>query len=98
MSKPESKVEDYLVTGVVKRGGWAAKIVDTGRRGVPDRECRFPGPNTIYVETKADKGRLKPWQKEYHTLLRSLGYLVFVLWTNEQVDEFFKHYDKGVYG
>jgi hypothetical protein len=88
MSKPESIVEDYLVKGVKMRGGWAAKMVDTGRRGAPDRELRFPGPLTIYVETKAKNGRLKTWQTEYHNALRALGYQVFVLWTIEQVDTF----------
>ena len=97
MSKPEANVENYLVTGVAARGGWAAKMVDKGRRGAPDRECRFPGALTIYIETKAKKGVLKRWQKEYHTALRDLRYVVLVLWTIEQVDEFFRHYDKGVY-
>ena len=94
MSKPEAKVEDYLVEGVAARGGWAAKMVDKGRRGAPDRECRFPGALVIYIETKAAKGVLKPWQREYHVLLESLGFRVLVLWTIEQVDEFFRRYDK----
>jgi len=97
MSKPEAKVEDHLVLGVAARGGWAAKMVDNGRRGAPDRECRFPGALIIYVETKAGKGVLKPWQREYHVLLESLGFRVLVLWTIEQVDEFFQYYDRGFY-
>lgn len=93
MSKPEALVEDYLVAGVARRGGWAAKMVDKGRRGAPDRELRFPKGRTIYVETKAKNGVLKRWQAEYHKALRDLGYLVLVLWTIEQVDEFFWRYD-----
>lgn len=97
MGKPEAKVEDYLVLGVAARGGWAAKMVDKGRRGAPDRELRFPPARTIYVETKAKNGRLRPGQPEYHSALRALGYLVLVLWTIEQVDEFFSDYDSGIY-
>jgi len=97
MSKPEASVEDYLVAGVKERGGWAAKMTDEGRRGAPDRELRFPGPLTIYVETKAVFGRVKPWQESYHEDLRTLGYAVLVLWSIEQVDEFFRLYDRGSY-
>ena len=97
MSKPEAKVEDYLVAGTAERGGWAAKMVDKGRRGAPDRELRFPKARTIYVETKAKNGRLFTWQREYHNDLRALGYPVLVLWTIQQVDDFFWRYDKGAY-
>jgi hypothetical protein len=98
MGKPEASVEDHLVQGVAERGGWAAKMVDKGRRGAPDRECRFPRPQTIYVETKAADGILKPWQREYHNDLRRLGYIVLVLWTIPQVNKFLLDYDRGMYG
>lgn len=96
VGKPEAAVEDYLVAGTAKRGGWAAKMVDKGRRGAPDRELRFPKAHTIYVETKAKNGVLKRWQAEYHNALRALGYRVFVLWTIQQVDEFFWFYDRDI--
>lgn len=98
MGKPEAKVEDHLVDGVKDRRGWPAKMVDKGRRGAPDRECRFPGPLTIYIETKAPDGHLDPWQEEYQNDLRRLGYVALVLWTIPQVDKFFSDYDRGVYG
>lgn len=97
MSKPEAKVEDYLRQETLTRGGMCSKLIDAGRRGHPDRTLRFPG-NTIYVETKAIGGRLEPWQDEYHKDLRSLGYVVLVLWTTPQVEGFFADYDRGVYG
>jgi hypothetical protein len=99
VGRPEAKVEDHLVAGVQKRHGWCAKMIDKGRRGAPDRECRFSRPYglTIYVETKARDGKLKNWQVESHTALRQLGYVVLVLWTIEQVDAFFKRYDAGFY-
>jgi hypothetical protein len=95
VGKPEAKVEFYLVYGVAKRGGWAAKMVDKGRRGAPDRECRFPGGRIVYVETKCKNGRLEPWQSEYHESLRDLGFTVLLLWTIEQCDEWFHHIDQG---
>jgi hypothetical protein len=98
MSKPEAEVESHLVTGTLARGGWPAKMVDAGRRGAPDRTLRFPRALTIYVETKAKNGVLKTWQKQYHKDLRALGYVVLVLWTTPQVDDFFELYDIGHYG
>jgi hypothetical protein len=94
----ETSVEQHLVEGVAARGGWAAKMVDKGRKGAPDRECRFPGPNTIFVETKFTGGRYEAGQEQYHVDLRKLGYVVLTLWTIEQVDKFFSDYDRGVYG
>jgi hypothetical protein len=104
MSKPEAKIEDYLVAGTLARGGWPAKMIDAGRKGAPDRTLRFPRrllttyALTIYVETKAKNGILKAWQKEYHKDLRALGHVVLVLWTIPQVEDFFVLYDSGHYG
>jgi hypothetical protein len=98
LGRPEASVESFLVHGVAARGGWAAKMVDKGRRGAPDRECRFPGPLTIYVETKAIDGRYEAGQEQYHVDLCKLGYIVLTLWTVPMVEKFFSDYDRGVYG
>ena len=98
MAKPEAIVEDFLCEGVKARGGWAAKMVDAGSRGAPDRECRFPFGRIIYIETKALLGKLSGPQVNYHRRLRALGYTVLVLWTIPQVEKFFSDYDRGVYG
>lgn len=84
--------------GVTARGGWSRKMVDRGRKGAPDRTNDFPGPITIYVETKAKNGHLDIWQERYHKKLRALGHVVLVLWTKPQIDKFFADYDRGVYG
>ena len=97
MSKPEAAVENRLLAGAIMRGGRAAKIRDLGRRGAPDRILYLLG-QFIWVETKAKDGRLAPWQERYHEELRSYGYTVLVLWTIEQVDNFWMRYDRGDYG
>jgi hypothetical protein len=94
----EAKIETYLVAGVQARGGWCAKVIDKGRRGCPDRECRFPEALLIYIETKCTDGVVKPWQKTYHADLHALGFTVLVLWTIGQVEKFLGDYDRGVYG
>lgn len=94
----ESVVENFLCTGIAERGGWAAKMIDKGRRGAPDRECRFKGALTIYVETKTIGGHLNSWQKRYHMDLAALGYMVLTLWTIDDVSKFFSDFDRGMYG
>lgn len=95
MGKPEAKIENYVVDGVAARGGWAAKMVDKGRRGAPDRECRFPFGRLVYVELKCTDGWVAPWQKDYHDRLHALGFTVLLIWTIEQADEWFYHIDRG---
>lgn len=99
MAKPEKVVEDYLIASVGARGGWCAKMIDAGRRGAPDRECRFPRlyGKTIFVETKERNGKLKTWQTRYAKKLRDLGYVVTTCYTKDDVDQFMARYDRGFY-
>jgi hypothetical protein len=90
----ETDIEDYLVRQVEACGGRCPKLVDMGRRGFPDRTVLWPAevgrdaPRAHFIETKCIGGRVKPWQRRYHQDLRDMGFLVFVLWTKEQVDEY----------
>jgi hypothetical protein len=97
MGKPEAAVEGCLIAGALVRGGRAAKMIDAGRRGAPDRMLYLPG-QPLWVETKAKDGHLESWQERYHEELRSYGYTVLVLWTVEQVENFWMRYDRGDYG
>lgn len=98
MGKPEASVERYLVLETAARGGRAAKLIDKGRRGCPDRRLYIRSKRELWVETKAVDGVLKSWQERYHEELRSYGYVVLVLWTIPHIDKFFTDYDRGVYG
>ena len=84
----ENSVETYLVEQVEKHGGRCPKLVDMGRRGFPDRSPMWEEAVIHFVETKCPGGSVKPWQKRDHQDLRDMGFLVFVLWTKEQVDEY----------
>lgn len=88
MGKAEGSVEDYLVERVEARGGRCPKLVDLGRRGFPDRTALYPEEMPHFIETKSTNGEVKPWQKRYHDDLRSMGFLVFVIWTKDQVDTY----------
>ena len=88
MGKAEGSVEDYLVERVEARGGRCPKLVDLVRRGFPDRSPMWPGGIMHMVELKCIGGVVKPWQRRYHADLRSQGFLVFVIWTKDQVDTY----------
>ena len=90
----ENTVEEHLVKSVEAHGGRCPKLVDIGRRGFPDRTVLWPdahGARMIqFIETKCPDGTVKPWQKRYHQDLRDMGFLVFVIWTKEQVDSYIR--------
>lgn len=86
----EAKVERYLVDCVKARRGMCPKFNDPGRRGAPDRLVCLPGHPTYYVELKRPKiGKLDAHQIRYHNDLRAAGQKVWVIWSNEEVDDFF---------
>jgi hypothetical protein len=95
MSDTESDIETYLVKQVEAHGGRCLKLVDMGRRGFPDRTVLWPddvgdGPRMLFIETKTIGGKVKPWQKRYHTDLESMGFTVLTLWTKEQIDDYIR--------
>ena len=86
----EAKVERYLVTRVEALSGMCPKFNDPGRRGAPDRIVCLPGHRAYFVELKRPKiGVLDEHQERYHADLRKAGQLVWVLWSVDDVDDFF---------
>ena len=69
----ESEIEARLVRGVKALGGVAYKFVSPGNVGVPDRLVVLPGGRVIFVELKAEGGRLSPMQRQQLARLRRLG-------------------------
>ena len=86
----ESRIEQSLVRGVRKAGGWALKLVSPGHAGVPDRLVLLPGGRVLFVELKQDTGVLSPLQIETHKRLRRLGMKVYTLYGREDVKEFLR--------
>jgi hypothetical protein len=89
-SAPEIVAEQYLRERVEALGGMCPKFVDPSRRGAPDRMVLLPGHPVYFVEMKRYKvGKVRSWQERYHADLRACGHKVWVLWSKEEVDEFF---------
>lgn len=59
----ESSIERKLVDGVKKLGGLCLKFVSPGNPGVPDRVIITKDGRIIFVELKADWGRLEKIQR-----------------------------------
>lgn len=87
MGKPERAVEERLRGGVRALGGKAYKLLSPGNDGMPDRLVCIRG-RTIFVELKAESGRLQNLQKLRIDELRRLGQDVRVLKGAAEVDGF----------
>lgn len=80
----ESTVEKWLRRFVEHSGGLCVKV---GVGGLPDRVCMWPDRVVEWVELKQPMGRLKQRQEYRVQQLRERGYVVWVLWTVQQVKD-----------
>lgn len=69
----ENEIEKILVDEVRSLGGRAYKWVSPGNAGVPDRMVILPECKPIFVELKADTGKLTRLQKIQIDRLQRLG-------------------------
>ena len=81
----EKQIEKKLITEVKKRGGICPKWVSPGFDGVPDRIVLLPGMKFAFVEVKAPGEKPRPLQLSRHSLLRRLGFRVYVLDNESQI-------------
>ena len=86
----EKDIEKILVSEVKKLGGRAYKWTSPGNDGVPDRIVIFPGRPPVFVELKADNGKLTALQKIQIGRLKDLGQEVRVLYGIDGVSQFFQ--------
>lgn len=86
----EKDLEKILVKEVRKLGGRAYKWVSPGNDGVPDRIVVFPNRWPIFVELKADKGKLSALQAVQIKRLQELGQRVVVVRGIDGLSQFFQ--------
>ena len=84
----EKEIEKRLVKGIKKLGGKAYKFVSPGNAGVPDRIVILPNKQPIFIELKAEKGKLTELQKNQLKKLVDLGQRVEVLYGVDDVNWF----------
>jgi Holliday junction resolvase len=83
----EREIEHKLVQAVKKKGGFAVKFVSPGYDGMPDRLVLFPGGRMAFVEVKATGCNSRPLQIQRHEDLRRLGFTVYVLDDERQIQQ-----------
>jgi len=83
----EKDIERKLVKSVKAAGGLAMKFVSPGYAGVPDRLVLLPGGRIAFAETKAHGRIPRPLQLRRHGTLRILGFQVFVIDDEGQIEE-----------
>lgn len=84
----EHQIENYLCTQVKDKGGLALKLNSTSMAGLPDRLVLFPDGAIYFVELKAPGKKPRPLQAAVHRRLKSLGFMVSVIDSKQQVNEF----------
>lgn len=84
----EAEIEKRLKNGIRQIGGRCYKFVSPGNDGVPDRIVVLPGGKIVFIELKAETGRLSPLQRIQITRLRGLNADVRVLKGLSAVNQF----------
>lgn len=92
----ERTVEALLVKTVKAAGGLCLKWVSPGCVGVPDRIVLLPGGKAVFVEVKAQGGKLSPQQRRRIKQLRDLGQEVEVVEGLLGVDHFTEKFLKRI--
>ncbi|WMJ87771.1 VRR-NUC domain-containing protein [Anaerocolumna sp. MB42-C2] len=82
----EKLIEQKLVKTVKRMGGIAPKFISPGFDGMPDRIVLLPNEKIGFVEIKALGGKPRPLQLARHRMLRELGFQVYVLDEETQID------------
>ena len=92
----EAYLEQYFVKQVkVLLRGEAIKIAPTVK-GIPDRLVLIPGGYMPLVELKTTRGRLAPAQSVWIERARAQGIPVYVLYGEDQVDDWVAEMRKHV--
>jgi len=84
----EKTLERKLVERVKRLGGLALKFFSATFTGMPDRIVLMPGGRVYFAEIKTTGKKPTARQAFVHRLLRQLGFEVWVIDTNELLDEF----------
>lgn len=86
----EKEIEQKLAKFVKNLGGVAYKFTSPGNGGVPDRIIILKDRPAMFVELKADGGRLSDLQNFQIKRLQNLGQMVFVVKGENGLNEFKK--------
>jgi hypothetical protein len=83
----EQTIERKLVVATKNMGGLALKFISPSFDGMPDRIVLLPGGHIGFVEVKAMGCKPRPLQLSRHGLLRRIGFKVYVLDDERQIEK-----------
>lgn len=83
----EREIENFLRHHLSEMGLVCVKFVPDHKNGMPDRLILLPDSRVLWVELKAQEGRLSEIQKYQHKELKDAGQEVAVVWSKEQACE-----------
>ena len=83
----EKTLEQKFKAAVNAAGGLAVKFTSPGFDGVPDRLALLPDGKMAFVEVKAPGENPRPLQEARHRLFRRLGFKVYVLDDEGQIEK-----------
>ena len=89
----EKQLESSLKDLVEKRlHGMCLKLLSQHVTGLPDRMCLLPGGRMFFVEVKTTGKKPRKIQEYIHKKLRSLGFMVYVLDSSEELYSIYMTY------
>ena len=89
----ERTIEQKFAAQVKAMGGIAPKFTSPGFDGMPDRLVLLPGGRMGFVELKAPGKKPRALQLARHSLLRRLGFKVYVIDEINQIDSVLEEID-----
>ncbi len=90
----EKLLEKKLREKIKNLGGLALKFLPLYWIGAPDRIVLMPGAKVYWLETKSTGDKLLPRQKTRRKQLEKLGFKVFKIDSQHDLDMFFKEVKK----
>lgn len=89
----EKQIELYFVKKIrEKLKGIPIKCNSLTMNGLPDRIVFLPGERVFFAELKDKDKKPRPLQVVAHSLLKKLGFKVYVIDSKEKVDEVIKEW------
>lgn len=81
----ESKIQSKIINKLTANGWLVVKLIKTNLNGIPDL-LALKNNKAIFIEVKAEKGRLSEIQKYRINQLQSMGFDVHVLKSTENLE------------
>lgn len=84
----EKALEAKARKEIRKHGGFLIKWLAPGFAGVPDRIALLPWRRIYFIEFKNETGVLSKIQIVVHAMFAAIGWPVYVISNNEQLENF----------